>query len=264
MLKNAFHVRYKGVIWKIRPDESAEHLVTEVRSPENKIAFFSCIRTDSGKATFDHFQLQEPWFCGLEAAAHGTAFLHGYLSETLPEHRGIFAVDLAGGKLLWEDYNLVFDQAVQEGVVAWNYKAEPRRYQLIDPRSGRSIRYFRSRTEAMGDTNLPGTPEMHYPSRVTLDTPLRELLPENVLSEADLLEWKGYRILSCYVLRNDKEEEKNRPLDHYLLVFDGGGNRIHQDLLAGGILQPAMDTFFVMNDRLYYIKSKAEILAYLL
>src|SRR5690606_26147995 len=57
------------------------------------------------------------------------------------------------------------------------------------------------------------------------------------------------------------EEEKNRPLDHYLLVFDGGGNRIHQDLLAGGILQPAMDTFFVMNDRLYYIKSKAEILA---
>src|SRR3546814_1300241 len=123
MLNKAFQKQYKGIIWKIRPDETAGHLVLEVRDPSEKETFFSCIRTGNGTFPFDNLRLEEPWFCGLEAVAHNHVFLHGYLSETLPEHRGIMAYRLRDGVLAWSDYNLVFGQAVAEGVLAWNYKS---------------------------------------------------------------------------------------------------------------------------------------------
>nr|WP_262713131.1 hypothetical protein [Anseongella ginsenosidimutans] len=48
MLKKAFHKQFEGIIWKIRPDESASHLALEVRNTEKRLTSFSCIRTTGG------------------------------------------------------------------------------------------------------------------------------------------------------------------------------------------------------------------------
>lgn len=258
MLKKAFHKQYKGIIWKLSPDRTGGSLVLEIRDSEKKQTFFSGISLPEGKLTFEAVRLQESWFCGLEDTAHGYAFLHGYLSESLPGHRGIFAIALEDGRIVWEDYNLVFGHAAKDGLVAWNYKSEPRRYQLVSPGDGNTIRTFGSAGEMEKHSPpLPSAP-LHFPRRVSLDADWLAHLPEKALPDADLLEYKGTWILAFYMPAGQQK------MDHYLYVIDRNRQLVHQDLLAGGILQPAMDTFFVMNDQLIYIRSKSEFLAYFL
>lgn len=265
MLKKAFQKQFEGIIWKIRPDETAGRLVLEIRDPQQKQAFFSCIRTADGKPGFERLQLREPWFCGLEAVAHGHAFLHGYLSETLPEHRGIFACRLENGEIAWEDYNLVFSHPVAEGIIAWNYKSEPRRYQLINPANGSHLRSFSSPEDLEQNTSALSFQSIHLPRKITLEKNRLEQLPSGTLPAADLLEYKTYRLLAFYVeRREDTTASKEEKMDHYLLVTSEQKEVIHKDLLDEGILQRAMDTFFVIGNQICYIKRKSEILAYFL
>lgn len=262
MLKKAFFKQYDGIIWKINPDQTGTCLVLEIRNGDKKKAFFSGISLPAGTTSFDNLQLQEPWFCGLEGVAHGRAYLHGYLSETLPGHRGIFAVDLKNGDIIWENYNLVYGYATKEGLIAWNYKSEPRRYQLIAPGDGSTIRMFNSPAEPEVENAPLPAPPVHFPARVTIDKDWLAHLPARALAEADLLEWKGRWILAFYTKKESVPGQQK--MDHHLYVIDRNRRLIHQDLLAGDIRQAAMDTFFLMNDQLFYIRSKSEILAYFL
>ncbi|QEC54306.1 DUF4905 domain-containing protein [Anseongella ginsenosidimutans] len=229
--------------------------------------FFQLYPYHGGTWTFDELQLQEPWFCGLEGLAHGHAYLHGYLSETLPEHRGIFAVRLENGQIAWEDYNLVFSHATGEGLIAWNYKSEPRRYQLVDPQTGTTVRSFASREESEQLSSPISAAAVYLPSKVTLDEEWLRHLPPDALPAADLLQFNQRWLLAFYTADEGEETAsltENKKMDHHLYVINNERQVIHKDLLGEGILQPAMDTFFVMGNQLYYIKSKSEILAYFL
>lgn len=294
MLKNAFHIQYNGIIWKIRPDDTGQYLVCEIRHADERTTTFSCIHTASGHLAFNQLQLKEPWFCGLEDVGHGKAFLHGYLSETLPEHRGIFAVNLKNGSMAWENYNLVFDQVVEAGLIAWNYKSEPRRYELIDPADGSTIRSYSSAAERDAANSPLPSPPLKFPSPVSLNETWLARLPAGTSPVGDLLDWNDFRILSFYtpgekgvsaqdenngnteagiLSESDRKDgpgdraadgKATQSADHQIYVLDREGTIVHRDFLAKGILHRALDTFFVMEDRLYYIKSKAEILAYFL
>lgn len=258
MLKKAFNKQFEGIIWKIRPDENGAHLALEIREPDQKKVSFSCINTASGNLVFNDIHLQEPWFCGLEGLAHGHAYLHGYLSETLPGHRGIFACSLENGRINWEDYNLVFSHAVSEGVIAWNYKSEPRRYELINPENGQFVRLFNSVEEMEKETTDLPQPSLQFPEMVNLETEWLRHLPGSTLPGGDVLLKGSLRIISFYTRAGEKK------LDHHLYVVDHEKRLVHKDLLDRDILQPALDTFFVIGNQLCYIKRKSEILAYFL
>lgn len=293
MLKKAFSRQLEGQIWKLGFDEEARRLVLEVRVADRKEAFFSCIDTLSGRFSFHGLRLQTPWFCGLEGAHHGFAYLHGYLSETLPGHRGVFAYRLDNGQLAWEDYNLVYGHPCTEGIVAWNYKSEPRKYQLIDPGTGMPLKTFPSRLEMERETSLlpqanillpenkplpgelagsipaaapPGDlpaeglagelPQGKPASPPSPRKPAREF-PAGSLPEADLLYHNGLCIFTLYT-------RQGTAVDQRLYVLDREHRVVHEDILAENILQPALETFFVTGEQLYYIKRKSEILSYFL
>ncbi|HYH55663.1 MAG TPA: hypothetical protein VD772_03575, partial [Anseongella sp.] len=141
---------------------------------------------------------------------------------------------------------------------AWSYKSEPRRYQLTWPQNGRAARAFGSLREMEQEsTPLPKT-QVFFPEKIKLEEEWLGRLPPGTLPQADLLPAGKGHVLAFYTRSADEK------MNHHILVMDRHGETLHKDLLAEGILHPAMDTFFVVGEQLCYIKRKSEILAYFL
>src|SRR3546814_15956454 len=87
---------------------------------------------------------------------------------------------LGDGVLAWSDYILLLWQAVAEGVLAWNYKSEPRRYQLIDPATGTTIRTFAAEESPWKHTSPVKFKPVHLPQPATLKREERNLLPPEI------------------------------------------------------------------------------------
>lgn len=259
MLQKYIHYTSEGVIWRICPDDTGRYLIAEIRLPDQKESFFTGIELDSGKSSFERLQLGEKWFNGIEAAAHGSLFLHGYLSGTLPEHRGVFAYDLKTGRNLWNNYNLVFYQLHPEGIIAGNYKTQPRRYYLYNARTGAQGAAADLRTASFYEPPvLPLFPEKRSLASAPFAPFSGIKFPGQLMDEAEYLPVQDHDVFSVY------EKGKEGFLNH-ILVFDrnpGDSGPVHTDILADGIRSPVWGTFFVLNGQLIYIRNKKELLGY--
>ncbi|MEW6511363.1 MAG: DUF4905 domain-containing protein [Bacteroidota bacterium] len=92
--------RSKGVIWRLQP-AAGGMLVGEERDLTAKTVAFFCIDLSNGRALWKEKDFGEQWWTGIEAVYRDTLILHGYATPDLPEPKGITAVDITTGRLLW-------------------------------------------------------------------------------------------------------------------------------------------------------------------
>lgn len=124
-----------GVIWRFILSE-ADLLVIENREKEKKQVSFSAIRLSDGKMVWEEVRLADSWFAGIETVVGDRVYLHGYLDPKLPEHAGVYALNVSDGQLVWYHPDLAFYHAGLSSVWMYDPHHPDRLFSEVDPVTG--------------------------------------------------------------------------------------------------------------------------------
>ncbi|SMO44124.1 DUF4905 domain-containing protein [Solitalea koreensis] len=245
---------FSGLIWKIVPDFKGLKVAIELRDPTQRQVSFSIIDLATNMVLAENIQTEEPWYFGIETFYKDILCLHGYTNESLPEHKGIVALNTNGTKI-WENYQLSYYQNSYEGIIAYNPKIEPRRYILLDHTTGEQKPHLDLLIGENADF-VNSNQELVFPKRIkTDDLQLPVYLEEGI--EVEYLEKNGNRIIAWY--------QKTGSMLECNLVIYGVDNIVeYQDKIIAGIQNKLPSSFFVWKNFLIYIKNRSEFVSYLL
>lgn len=231
-----------GLIWKVVLDDQQQIMVWEVRNSNKGVCFYAYNFTKKAflmkEKTFE-----EKWQIGLLSVYNGILYLHGFENEHAPTHKGIIAYDLSQQKVIWENYNSTTELVFIEGVVTYNSRLFPKKFELLNLESGELIKPLKNSDLALlspivNDIKFP----LNNPNLTGWDTE-QEL-------EINDLQFKAYYTV------------KDNVVDNMLGVYQDD-KLILTDFLNQNIPKLIEDTFFVWLDKLVYIRNKSEIVTYL-
>jgi hypothetical protein len=259
--KPVFSFPFKGNIWKLRIDAFANILVPEIRDGENRETGFAGIDLTTKKILWQGPDINEKWWIGLEEAKYGKVILHGYKDIQNPEHKGLIVLDSRSGKVLWKKEELSFYSTTHEAIIAYDMEETERRYKKIDINEGKIIEEI-SESE-LTDERKSEESFVKNSSHYRADNKYFEKIagfaeayigkkPEQAL---DYLEYKEGIIVSFYA----REEEK---LVNYLMVVNEKGELIYNEPIDKDLKGVGIDTFFLYNDLLIFIKNKKELVIF--
>jgi len=238
--------QFAGDIWRIEIDELTDTLVAEIRSSADKQVSFSAINLSTGRVNFKALTMPERWLTGIEAAFNGVLLLHNYHTEAGPMHKGLVAVDVISGEVLWSNYTLAFDHLSLEGPIVYDVHIHPRKLFLADVKTGATQRVFEPSIYQPVKNNIV------IPDIKTPDQPTVAGLPAHPYGETVCcLDHNNFRIVSLHAL-------KAGVLTQLMFIMDGG-RIVYQDILNAGIQKLQPESFIMHNDRLIYIKNKSEL-----
>jgi len=246
VIKPYIQQQFTGQIWRLLIDPEKEILYVECRDSGNHTVAFSGFDLNSGNANFVNIMIDEKWLTGIEGCFNGVLFLHGYESAQSPVHKAITAIDGITGGVLWSNYTYSVSHISKNGAIAFNTQIQPKKLFLLDARSGAALRPFNASDDIDIDPNitLPHVVE-------TLDSDMEQHITGDKTGIIHYIEYNSFRIVSLHTL-------VNTDLKQIMLVMQGT-NLVYEDLLADEIQKLQPEAFILHQNRLIYIKNKAEL-----
>src|SRR5690606_11593194 len=89
--------------------------------------------------------------------------------EFSPGRKGIIALNLYTQQVVWENYNYVLERISKDGILAYNAKIQPKRFELLDSETGLLLKNV-SQEEVMEYpiiSNDIKIPESHFEEEIT-------------------------------------------------------------------------------------------------
>lgn len=265
--QNLTSFSFDGLIWKVIPDEVNHLLVVEYRNSDKHLADFSAIDLKKKKIKWQGIKKDEPWWIGLEAVKDGYIYLHGYKDIQNPEHKGIISVTSDSGKILWEEKLLSFGGVFSEGILALqNEEEENKVYFLLDLKTGKQKKeysdvevlkklnqVFREKQKSNIQNALHFTQESEYFPK--LSEYVQEVTSEIPALAFDYAEYKNFIIISYYIYSDNK-------LQNLLLIANEEGDVLLKEILDKSPKGVGMDTFFLLENTVIFVKEKKELIIY--
>jgi hypothetical protein len=137
-LKKKYSHNNKRQIFRLIPTDTGK-IIIEERDTEKKLAYFNCLNIDSGKKIFNHLQLDEKFWLGIEAIYNDVIFFHKFVKPDLPQHNGIIAYDINNKQTIWEDKNHTFLFVKDEKFYAFQQRFEEREFVTLNYLTGEVI-----------------------------------------------------------------------------------------------------------------------------
>jgi hypothetical protein len=136
-LEPAWVYSCKTRIWRVVP--TSKWILIEERDIEHKAAMFSCLDRLSGEVVWGGKSFVDSWWVGVEGVSEDNLYVHGYSVPDMPFHKGITAIDIASGMVIWSQDGLVYERAVSDGVVASTGTPGTRTFSLLRGQDGSLI-----------------------------------------------------------------------------------------------------------------------------
>lgn len=134
-LSPAWEYRAEGLLWHVRLANRGI-VIGEERLPDKKQALFFGIRQDNGTVLWKRGLADSPWWIGVEAVHGDLLLLHGFASPDMPQHKGIFALDLSTGEDRWSRPDARLVRADGEHILAVVAQHEGDRLVCLNPADG--------------------------------------------------------------------------------------------------------------------------------
>lgn len=245
-------------------------LVGEERDLEEKRASFFCLKESNGEVVWAHRSYGDWWWTGIEGAAGGVLYVHGFATPSLPVHRGVIAVDIATGTRLWENGAVRFIRAEGTRVTVEAHGAAGSTLQELDSRTGQMAGDDPQGVSAISPRKSAGPhfSDVVAPSSVdsweSVSADARKVLAEHAGADAQNPEFlidAGCMVFTFLgsIGRGGAEESVG---GRTLLVIDlATGRALYRDALQPRDFRTSAQTFFVRNHLLLYVKDRATIVA---
>lgn len=254
-------------VWRLRLDSSTGCLALEVRDPDVLLTTFHVLDTQG----FNLKQLPLPqaqaWWQGLEEAAQGLLFLHGYGNRKLGQHLGILGISAATGEKVWEQPQFAYYGLSEEGLLAYDPAQPEKPLTLLEPRSGLPVGKEMSQqqaAEAVANHTRTRYADCLYPVLYRqgeeyfgqVQAFLEAQLGVEVVQAVEYAETDAALVVSFYT------QEPEGKLRNDLAVFDLNGNLLLREQLGSTLNGIGSDTFFIFKHNLYFILNRTILQVY--
>ena len=243
LIQQTLKQTFNSLIWKLEIDEQHQHIAIETRDAETHTAKFSLFNYSSGEVLFKNLALANNWWLGLDKAYHGLVFLHGYISQDSPQHRGIICLN-TNGQIQWQQFNIALYDVYDKGLLVYDTAIQPRKLYTISADTGQ-------RNHDTSPTTTPTTllfPQIHPDE-------LPGYIPGTISGPAIMASYHEKSIWAYHT-------QQDGCLNQELLIYGDGKILLH-DKLSTDIQKPNPEAFFLQKNHLFFIRNKNEIVSYL-
>jgi hypothetical protein len=252
-LQLKFLLRFDGVIWNLLATD--EILVIEVRDPVLKQVTFSAFRINTNAFLWKNQLLEEPWWINASAIAGDKLIFTVYLDTNNPDKKGVVVFSLSDLKMQWWNNDFSLSETGVDYVKGFTSRLGLKEVAL-DLGSG-DVKDFISTTSAKQSSSLQ-KPVQYTDGMDYFDTVKRFLadrLNFSPVSSLEYLEHGGRIIISCYTGEDDG-------LANYLFVLSAEGKVLLKEKLDSGVKGIGMDTFFILNGCVIFVRKRVELVSY--
>lgn len=259
MVKPSWSFSPGGAVWRVHPAVAGRMVGEERDLTERRVTFFA-LDFPSGKVIWKGLGVEEQWWTGIERVEGDLLFVHGFVSPDLPMHRGITVIDIPQGTVLWSNPAWILESAIGERLTV-----------LSEQRSGQGVLTVSSRTGAIitadADTaaSRPAEPSLWdsiaFPDGATVAelaaypsarSAISQREADAVVGDVELLDRPPLLMVAAALRRKTLRGES---LEHVLrVVHQESGKVVHEATLAGDAKGPVMDSFFLQDGLLVYVR----------
>jgi len=258
-----------GVVWKLLCSKNI--LLGDVRDTEKKHASFFALDFRNGEIFWKNVAVREQWWVGMQQALNDTLLLHGYEKPDMPLPKGIYALDVATGELLWENNELTFLFSCNGKSYAEQTGFLKKHFYEIDIRTGNILYDYGENEEGIeqlrrlssDDDIAEGSVFAEYIQHhdpVTRNVIEKHVDVARVRGGIDVAELNGLAVASYHEPARGAEAALNNIVTNKLIVIDiENGNRLYEDILVRNAPAAIPDTFFIQDGILMYVKERERV-----
>lgn len=248
-----FLLHFDGVIWNLVASEQI--LLIEVRDPGLKQVKFSAYHLSDERFLWKDRMLEEQWWITASALAGDTAIFTVYMDTNNPDKKGIVVYSTQDLALLWWNNDFSLSGTGADHVQGFTSKLGLKEVAL-DRRTGQ-VRDVSSLEES-SDRKFLEKPVQYTAGSAHFET-VRSFLADRLnfqaVSALEYLESGDRILISCYTQEEDG-------LANYLFVLSAEGNVLLKEKLDAGIKGIGMDTFFILNGCVIFVRKRVELVSY--
>jgi len=287
-----------AVIWRFLFDGEGR-IIGEVRDPERKQAWFFCLREHDGAVIWNDLRLGEPWWVGIEGVDEGRLYLHGYRKPDMPQHLGITAVDIPSGEQLWHNDDYAFVLSLNGEVYAARETFGGMQFYRLSAEDGsiaeelgqdmdriNALRREINEEDVFRGYRYPEPLGDEQPHEEDVNAALRDMVDTDaVRGDVDVL-FEPPLLMAAWhePVPGRKRPDRRTPAAAAELGTAGeagmkaqsppvlqqrfeardiaSGRTLYSDVILEEAEAPGMDSFFVKDDQLMYIKNRSILTAH--
>jgi hypothetical protein len=263
-LRLQFAFAFSGHLWNIALDDLHGWLVAEVRDATTRRVRFAAIDRQQNRLLWKDFTPDPSWWWGIAGLNRGVLLLHQYVGSQRPEIKGVMAVEVSTGQVLWQHTDWAFQRTDGPTLTLHRTGADQLPvYQMIDLLSGQVTAV----SSIPPDQQMPPPePDVQYPRHYSEESPyfqpiarfLGQQLDVKPLKAFDYAEFQGLIVVSYYIC------EAHSPLSNRILVLDKQARILLHESVATQLSGVGMDPFLISKGSLIFVREKKELLSYAL
>jgi hypothetical protein len=248
-----FLLHFDGVIWNLLASEQI--LLIEVRDPVLKQVKFSAYSIAEESFLWKDRMLEEQWWVTASALAADAVIFTVYMDTNNPDKKGIVVYSMRDLVLMWWNNDFSLSSTGIDYVQGFTSKLGLREVAL-DLRSGQTRDI--SAGEKAPDPKFLEKPVQYTTGSAHFET-VRSFLADRLnfqaVSALEYLESGGRILISCYT-------NEGEGLANYLFVLSAEGNVLLKEKLDAGVKGIGMDTFFILNGCVIFVRKRVELVSY--
>lgn len=247
---------YDGTIWKTVADHEEKKLFVEVRNTSSKTVSFSALDLSANSWLWQDLKMDEPWWITLAAASRNILFFTVYIdANNNPDRKSILAFDIFERKILWWRNDFAIS-TVSGGIVTGVDTKFGSKEVGLNAIDGKEL--SRDAVVFGAEQNFNVTRPFQYHEGSTHFDTVRSFLKSktNILPviTVEYIEYGSLIVISAFANPDD--------LANYLFVFNSEGKLLLNETLGEHLKGIALDTFFILQGFLIFVKNKRELFCY--
>lgn len=254
-------------IWRLLPGSGV--LTIELRDLNKKEASFTGLDIETGAPLWQNLQMEDKWWVNINRICNDVLLLQQFVRPDMPKPGKIFAVDIFTGKIIWQNDDVEFLNAVGEKVYALRKKFPVEEVVGLNLRTGLLEGTFSPEDSSWQDLNVP--PETEEYMLPLLFDEAEQISPEGLLAakksvpaeaqSATLIESQSGKRVTGYHIQLGTDERGTRVYDSYLKVLSQDGEVIFEDKADSKVYTTLQDFYFVVKEKLIYVRNSNEVVA---
>jgi hypothetical protein len=248
-----FSLPFPGTVWSLTAYPPRNVILIEVRDKVEKQVSFWALDYATGEFLWRNRKLEEPWWVNISGVYADVILFTLYLDSNNPDKKAVVAYSLLEFRLLWwnNDFSIGSIGDVVHGFTSKLGLKEMRLDILTGNVSGNA-----DREKQKSDIQRPVQYAEGTDYFETIRIFLADRLNFSAVDSFEYLETDSHIFISCY--------EKQNELANYLIVLSLDGEIVLKEILDSPVQGIGLDTFFVIQRSLFFVKNKTDLVSYTL
>lgn len=245
-----------GAIWTTWVVPDRPWMLLEVRHEARRMVRFYLLDYQTGEWLWQEESVPEPWWVSVAGVTSTTLVLHKFKGYDSPEHTSLLAVDLEAPAVLWQRETTSLISAAGDVLRCANV-LDPAVQVVLHARTGKKIDLeepnnvdeYKISPLVKPFQYMEGTPYFGTVSEFA-----RTRLQMEPVAAVEYLEHRGLILFTLHVKRTE--------LVSYLFVLTEQGEVLLNEKTNTNLKGIAVDTFFLLEGWLFFVKNGNELLSY--